>query len=310
MIIGVSYGGTDYPLNLTYYTENINYSVPIQNSPIQIITPYYYIYHFQVLINMINIALASCHANFFSSLTTFLPPYFTLDPITNLLNLIVDQNYTGTLTGSVTSQPFIFMNEALYNYLFSFPTYFLGNNQINGKEYIFNLNNVSPHGTVTPPIKVYTKNNQIYNYNYGTLTPPSPQPVYYQITQEYSIFQYWCSLRRIVITCGNIPINQEYVSILRDPGSNASFPILTDFIPPLDQNFDSRSIAYYVPPGQYRLIDMNSNDSLQHIDMRILWVDTNDNVYPLELPIFQKASVKLAFFKKCLYTPMSNLLRS
>ena len=89
-----------------------------------------------------------------------------------------------------------------------------------------------------------------------------------------------------------------------------SYPILTDFVPNISAAAgESRSIAYYVPTSQYRLVDLISTNPLQKIDIRIFWEDRDGNLYPLEISIFQQASLKLGFFKKSLYNSGSSLLK-
>lgn len=62
-IIGIQYGvntnpSTYFSQNVFYFPQN-SYTAPSQNDPnkVQIITPYYYVNNYQVLIDMINISL-------------------------------------------------------------------------------------------------------------------------------------------------------------------------------------------------------------------------------------------------------------
>jgi hypothetical protein len=89
---------------------------------------------------------------------------------------------------------------------------------------------------------------------------------------------------------------------------NSSLPIITDFIPNINSPGESRSIAYYNPTSQYRLIDMVSDTPLQKINLKIYWVDISNNIYPLYVSVAQQASIKLAFIRKSLYK-QSNLLK-
>lgn len=321
LIIGIKLGNVPFSQNLKYVNFN-SLSPPLQNQLTQVITPYYFCYSFQILIDMINTALAACHANFFSSNPTVLPPFLYLDPATSLLNLVVDILYTGL--SPPYPYPVIYMNTLMFNYLSSFSNIYIGENQPNGMDYILKLFNFGPY-------PIYPTNNQVYNYNYTTTIPsntdppvsystggiytynydvsnPSIIPIYYRYTQEYSSLEYWYSLRRILLTTNSIPISKQYTNTQNNQSSASSVPILTDFNVPIEYIGSPRSIAFYLPESQYRLIDMISHTPLRTIDLNVSWVDTNGNIYDLFIPYGQQASVKIGFFKKNLYKNTNNLL--
>src|SRR5579872_55561 len=52
-IIGITTGGIDFPQSVIYVSET-GFPVPIQNQPIQVITPYYYVFEYQNLITSVN----------------------------------------------------------------------------------------------------------------------------------------------------------------------------------------------------------------------------------------------------------------
>lgn len=304
MIIGISYNGTTYPIHLSYVADNVM-TAPVQNQTKQVISPYYYVYTYQTLITMINVALLSVYttAGLAALFPTAIQPFFYFDPATDLINLVAHTMFTKVVSPAV-ARPEIFMNTALINYLEAFEVKFWGYNQPNGMDFTFMLTN---------PVTPYELFGTTYVYPPYTGTPPNPQiytadPIYYRYTQEYSIMQYWSSLRKIVITTMNIPVNTEYIPAANNPTSSAptSFPILTDFVPSVDNAGQSRAIAYYYPTSQYRLIDLLSDDPLKRIDLKIYWEDKDGNLYPLTVSIFQQINVKLAFIKKSLYK--NNLL--
>jgi hypothetical protein len=310
LIIGIQYNGVRYPMNLVYISQSI-LQAPTQNQPLQVITPYYYMYTYQSFITMINIALGTAWTNsgLLAALPGYMSPYFILDPTTSLISLIAPRHFASSSPiAPLVARPTIFMNTALSNYLDAFNLSFQGYDRspIND-DYYFILDTVT-----------YPRPDQAY-YPGGVIVPPATDPAaalpaapyYYKYTQEYPVLEYWSSLRKIIITTNAVPVNNElapttdnqntYLNVNQN-GVNVSYPILSDFVPSIDGVAGtSRSIAYYIPTGQYRLIDLQSDSALQSIDLRIYWQDRDGNLYPLQISLYQQASIKLAFIRKDLY---------
>lgn len=282
----------EYPANnffifpVTYLAEN-SLTAPVQNAQIQIITPYYYIYSYENFIEMANISMAS--AWIVSGLAALFPllqaPYFYFDAITKLINLVVPACFV-KLTAPAVDIPIIHMNAVSERYYSGYQTYFNGYNQANGLDYTFLFTEFAD------------RVENIYNTSY------------YRFTQEYQTVFNWSSLQKIIITSPTIPVLQEYLPT-SNAGNNSvtnSLPILTDFIPNIEEPGQSRSIAYYVPSGQYRLIDMTAERPLSNIVINIFWSDLQDNIYPLQIQIGETLSLKLAFLRKTLYKGGKRLL--
>ncbi len=316
LIIGIQYGnpavpGTYFSRNVIYQSFN-NFVAPVQNQPTQVITPFYYMYSYQNLIDMINTALASAYvASGLSALFPgYLPPYFEFNPVTNLFSLIVPSFFT-SLTLPALFIPKIFINTALASFLTSFPLREANPSfQQFGAEFYINLPASNATQYYPPGVTIPAT----------TVPPALPTTSYYhKYTQEYVVVEYWTSLRKIVIATNTIPVRNEYVPATNNlansvkvndvaniinsnqSGVNVSYPILTDFVPNISLSGESRSIAYYVPSGQYRLIDLISTNPLQKIDIQLFWEDRDGNLYPLLISLFQRVDIKLAFLRKSLY---------
>lgn len=311
-IIGIKLAGVTYAVNLLYVSNQLNFPAPVQNQPLQVITPYYYVYSYTQIMNMINTALATAYTNsgLAAALPGFVAPHFILDPATNLITLVVSAHFTA-VTAPLVAQPIIFMNNALSaTYLDNFNLRFLGFNKTNGDEYEFILNPTYPENFYYPSGVTVP----------ATTVPPAvpATPLYFRFIQDYSCLQYWSTLRRVVLT-SSMPINKEYLPAVvnqnnfvsvNTSGVNLSYPILHDVIPNISTEAGvSREIIYYVPTTQYRLVDVMSDAPIQNINIRIFWEDTNSNFYPLMISTFQQCSVKLGFFKKDLYKGGSNLIK-
>jgi hypothetical protein len=277
MVIGITYSSVNYPESVIYVPDN-NFIAPVQNMQNQVISPYYYVYSYQNLITAFNVALAAAYVAA-GSPGTVEPPYFFYNPVTQLINLVV--NNAIILAGAT-----IFMNVAANNYLDGFRTK-TSITSTEGLTYSFILTDATPDQlALVPP------------YSAGD----------YIFSQQYNVINYWTSLRKILITSSTIPINYEFVPGYNSNGSqngvSTSLPVITDFVPTLEYAGQSRSIGYYVPTSQYRLIDMIADTPIYKIDLKIYWEDKTGNLYPLLISIFQEANIKIAFLRKSLYKPM------
>jgi hypothetical protein len=308
MIIGIEYPLsiiTDrFPKNLEYDPQNF-YQAPSQiGSQNQLVTDYYYIYSYQQIINMFNEALdlAWIASGLSVLFPNYIPPYFFFTASTNLLTLVVPTCFVRT-TSPATAIPKIFINNVSTNYLGGFNYFFNADNTIQGNDYYFLFND-------TPDQYYYPNGVAIPGGIAPTVGLPA-LPYYYSYTQEYSFLEYWTSLRRIIVSSNSIPVRNEYLPSGNNlnnnignnaNGANSSFPILTDFIPNIEMSSgDSRSIAYYIPSPQYRLIDLLSEGPLQTIDIKLYWEDKEGNFFPIFISPLQQASLKLGFFRKSLY---------
>lgn len=275
LIIGITNSNVDYPTSLIY-TSNNNLPAPQQSSLVQVITPYYYVYSYNLMITIINTALST------SFIAAGSPgggsaPFFQYNSSNQLISLIVSAAF-------INSGATIFFNEQLCNYLEAFQTIFLGASSI-GKNHVMVLSTSGTNG-------------------YPSITFPTT-PTYFQFTQEYNVIYYWNSLKKIIVSSNSLPTTKEYVPAydlgsVTQSGVAAAFPIITDYTPPFE-TANSRSIAYYVPTSQYRLVDLTSSTTLYDIDLRIYWQDKYGNNYPLMITAGGSASIKLAFLNKKLY---------
>jgi minor capsid protein V18/V19 len=298
LVFGISYNGTDNSA-FVIWTPNNDSPAPLQNQPFQVITDYYFIYFYDLFINMANTTLSLLWTNsgLAALFPTLLPPYFLFDPETRLLNLIVPACFV-TLTAPAATIPILWMNESSIRFYDAFPTFFNGLNQPNGRDFDFYLS------------QFINKQKYVFNGTSANPNDPSiPSPVvYYRFEQDYETIFIWSSLRRIIVSTNTIPITNEYVPAQNNSGLNNSFPIISDYIPNINLPGESRGIAYYYPQSQYRLCDMISNIPLQKIDLKIFWEDTNSNLYPLDISTGQQASIKLAFIRKSLYKSQNSKL--
>lgn len=278
MSVGIKYLGVNYPVNLIY-TPNNNLSPPIQSDIRQIITPYYYIYSYENLIRMFNVALLSAWttSGLAAANPTLKAPFLYLDDGTGFIVLVVSSVFT-----AAGAPPLIFMNESSHNYLSAFEVKSFGYNQPDGYDYQFVLNGSLPPAPET-------------EYTIGGVT-------YYKYSQDFPTLQNWAILRKILISSNGIPTKNEYIpSRGNSNANNGSMPVISSFTPIINAIGDNNSICYYVPQSQWKLVDMTPGPPLQRIDIQIQWEDANNNLYPLYIPLYQQANIDIAFLNKKLY---------
>lgn len=286
-VIGIKSGGVDVAQPVIYVPYNTK-PVPVQDQVTQVITEYYYVYSYALLINCINNSLYTAWVT--AGSPGAFAPYFYFNPVTQLIELIVTAAF-------VSGGNIIFMNNHMHDYLPGFIYERVGTSGNHQFDILFN----------TTPFVLNAKSYNIYNG--VAITDYNTTPTYYLFAQEYKAITDWNSLRKIIIVSNTIPVIPEVIPVFNNgvqTNVTSSLPIITDFVPSLNDAGDTRSIAYYYPTGQYRLIDMISEVPLIKIDLQIKWIDKQGNVYPLFITPNQQATVKLAFLKKDLYKKYRN----
>ena len=219
--------------------------------------------------------------------TCTIPPSFFYDETTQLINLFTEDTYLSDNSNGIE----ISMNATLFNFFVSFPVNYLGDNQPQGRDYIFNINPAKALLIVPPP-----------RYEFPVNIAFLPQNLIAS-TQEFKTLYNWNSVRSIVFTTGRIPLNNEYipnnVSGNQDINvSSVNAPILTDFEPNVSDGAGaSQGYLQYVPQI-YRMFNLLSNLPLKVIDLHVFWSSKNGKLYPLYLAQGATMSVKLMFRKK------------
>lgn len=329
-VVCLSFGGFNAPVNLEYISTVVTNApvAPSLNPPTfqKVESEYYYIFEYSVMIQMMNIALATSFANLQGLVAlppgVTQPPFFIFDPVTDLISLVAQASYSQVINGGPTVQ--IFSNVLLYNrFLNSMSVQFFGDNQPNGKDFLY----LFPPMPITYPTRgatTFVANLlPVYNNSYATLQNPAPpgnylmaSPNYYTNdinfppitgylynTQQFVTLEYWNSFKNIVFTSAALPIQAEYIPATGSVGANptgaaAYRPILTDYQVNAPRAGDDRSILYYTPTGPYRLLDLLGTTPITKIDLQIWWQDIFDILHPLYLAPYETASVKLLFIKK------------
>ncbi|MBY0541418.1 MAG: hypothetical protein K2P52_08425 [Campylobacterales bacterium] len=296
-------------LNITFLHNNVVISTqivifvperndiiqPNQNNPNQmVITPYYYLYSYTALIDMLNTTLKACYTDLQAAFPAIAQsvanqtPYFIYNPSSELISLITPYSFNTTIAQPdvVTIQ----INNDLLTYL-------------NGFSFKYINRTVGPTSLSFSQFNISTYNQN----NYPTNTYPAI-PTYIETVQSYDNMAAWSDLKKVIIVSNSLPIAGE--SIQR--GSNINNIVntqyvLSSFTPEVIKGGDQRSVIYYNPASQYRLLDIISDLDIKRIDITIYWEDFKNNWYIMDIQPNDNATVRLAFVKKDLYK--SNLLK-
>ncbi len=290
-IIGIQTNSVvNYSLPIYYNPDNV-LTPPVQNLPgQQVVSPYYYVFFYNNLIQTINANLITIYNALGQPGSDGFAPYFEYQP-NGYITLIVGLGFQNQGYN-------IYGNAALINYFDGLRVTFQGWNQPNGVDYIFNINPYPANSNaIVVPVSGYTP---------GVLNG-------LQFNGEYTVVNMWTGLRKIVLKSKNLPISKEFIPSYNENGTQndlaASLQILTDFVPELSVAGDTRTVVYYNPTSQYRLVDLLTDDPIYTVDVQVYWEDVLGNLYPLELSSLQSASVKMAFVRKSLYKNQSLALR-
>jgi hypothetical protein len=222
---------------------------------------------------MFNQTLAQCTADLLAAYPALAPlsaPYFTYNPVTELIDLIVETKF-------ITEGIELFINYPMYQFLVGFEF-----------KYLFD------------PIKSYKIELFAYpNYEnghtlYGTVA--STPPAWLRIPPQFSPIPYWGEMQQIVFRTTLIPIRPEYTSRPENAGLVGD-PILTDYV--ITNWNGSRDNITFVENGVYRYIDLVSQGKVDKIQMEVFWKDRNGVLRPMNLYLGDfTANIKLAFVKE------------
>lgn len=277
--------GSEFPTRVIYLPQN---DIDPPNTPIigtppyfsinDTISPYYNIYNIQPFLNMVNNALSTSITNSGLGVPA---PFYIFDPQTELISLIVTQNF-------ISSGAQIFLNSCLAQYFggFFFNTQLI--NVIGGYDNLFihNLSNIPFGSTVGGP---------------------------YRFIQEYSSIPKWFDITKIVVTSSSLQAVQEY-NPLSSNNQTINFsanqiPIITDFAASFPSLKDYSSTLIYNPSSQYRLIDITSSSPVSRLQFQFFWMNRNNQLIPLSLSPNQSIELKLAFVNKNLYKGNTNTFK-
>lgn len=284
------YPTTIYSVTLTNRATTVSNTTNVVYTPSRPLTAPPYIdgyWSYQDFLNDVNKALATSFAIVQAGSTCTIPPQFFFNEVTELIVGFTEDTYVLSNPLGIT----ISMNAALFNFFVSFPSFYYGDNNLNGIDYTFDIEPRT--ATLVPPAP---------RYEYPLSIASIPQNLI-RFTQEFNTLYNWNSLRSIVFTSGRIPVNNEYIPNNVSSAQNRSVstinaPILTDFEPTVGEKTGSSQGYLQYIPQVYRIFNLLSNLPLKVIDLHVYWSTKDGKLYPLYLPQGATMSVKIMFRKR------------
>jgi hypothetical protein len=285
----MTYKGIVHQEFLYFVPQDRSVRVP-QYTAIQNITSgYYNIYSYAYIINsLLNDTIANCWKNFLAKVTDAeetLPstdvyyPFFQYDPTTSEIILNVPQNQ---FYGNIDNVS-LYCNTAMYNLLNSFEFIKESITDPNGANYKFNIYAINS----TNVIELDTN--------------------YIQLYQEYSSITSFSVVNSIVFVSPDLFISPtvtesakqfgQQTTTINTSGQVNTLNVITD-IDISGLNKDVYPSISYIPQGEYRLIDMLSEQPLTNFRIEIYYKDIYQNLHRLYLNSGQDASIKLMFRRK------------
>lgn len=289
----IYYGGQTFVL---YIPTNLSESVPNPQTNDDLVIPYYYVYSFNTIIDMLNIGLADAFQKLGNDLAfqginlpTQNRPYFEWDP--NNKRFILNADVIG-FDDKIANHIKIHCNSALYTLLSGIRANYNGPDVFEGQNYTFKLSKDARDLNV---FKISTTYSVIQSY------------------QEYSTGSLFTPISSIVFTTSLIPVlpsNTAKPTIYSGNGSlvstgnnNNITSMITDFESQDNDGYGFSGTLSYIPTAEYRMIDLNNSASerINNLDITVYWKDQYSNLHPLYLLPGCKCDIKILFRKKKFY---------
>ena len=304
---------TTYSFTLTFYNiddetyssgevfcnhipTNLNLPIPNLTNSTDIRGPYYYVYSFNTIVEMLNNALTEAFAelvviagNSGVTLPTTNPPFFEWD--SDSQKFILNGDVIG-FNDKETSYISISCNTAIYTLISGFKADYYGPDVFEGRNYILRLSRE------TRGLNLFKINN-----TYSVI----------QSYQEYSSGALFTPISSIVFTTSLIPVLPSNVakptifdgdgSLVSTGNNNNITSMITDFESQDNNGYGFQGTLSYTPTAEYRMIDLNnsSSEKLNNIDISVYWKDQYSNLHPVYLLPGCKCDIKILFRKKQLY---------
>lgn len=231
------------------------------------------VYNIQTWLNFINTAFEEAH---------------------NELKL-AEPTYSAIYAPSVFFNPNISTKIGLYS-----PSIFIDGNTNNASiRMSFQLYNFGfaglpstlPSGAFSEGISLSITDN---NFNKLFISrPPLAEELSYVMYSEFDPVSLFSQAKSFLFTTSSIPVDAE----LLGTSSQETRKVITDFLIPTDQPLQGQNITY-IPPGDLRFYNLNSNEALREIDLSIFVQYTGGKNFPLLIVNNDEFSVKILFERR------------
>ena len=293
------------PLSTRFLDNQFNVSISVgldATNPLNYVTSFLlnsyiqngsqYIQNYQDYITCINLAFSNAFDTLLiqqgGSLSSTQPPIITLDPVTNLMSLIIQDTYSG-------DNLYVWFNQNTIS-KFIFPAISARPTNPIDQQFV--------PSTLLPPLCLVPVNDYLISINLTAVPFPSiskkninalPATLYYITIQDSSSLANFNTLESIVLATNTIPVGQQ-ISVSNLDGLNNSqqnfYSVITDFEVSQGSVID-RGYVYYSSQGYTRRYNIISNASFTKLDVQFLFKTTTGLYYPIFIPIMSNATVLL-----------------
>ena len=274
---------SDGCINLLFIPETINtdyaslLNYPQSKEEIYA-NPYFYIKYVDTFCRMINDAIDEAFKTINGATWAHLP-YFEWNSVEG--KLVYNQPLSNPVVPNVPTNAkwFISVNQPLFSLLNTFRFKFFAKNAGNSAIYPEDLE-----------CRYLLDTNILFD---GTAQSSGE---YVSYIQQISSVQTWSPIVSFVFCSTILPIENQITGQPQnlnsiDPSLSDSIiaqsnqqKVLTDFITPLTTGVEqTNQIIYYIPQGEYRLVDLIGNTSLQQLSLEVYWKDKLSTLHPLTL---------------------------
>ena len=299
-----------FPTTTTTYTAtaNVMFTSSVAYTGGALPSNYYYIYNYVDFIKMINTCLGGLMttgpiASELEGTYTYFPPFMEMDPATFRCSLTVDKQFFVNMYNGrdLVENPSIniYFNSAIHAL---FPTLAYKFNSSSGDlNYKLIFEDLYAVNTIQVAINSY---QNLLNRSVALIYKPGVQ-----VLQEVSSVSIWNPVAALVFTSSLLPIIPSQTSKPKiynsantpSTGEPNITSILSDFELTISPTNQYRPDITYIPPGEYRLVDMYSSYNLNKIDLSVYWKDEFGNLNPVYLLPGCSAHVKVLFRRKHFY---------
>lgn len=237
---------------------------------------YYYVYSYELFIEMMNTAFRACITNLQTKITGYTiqtsAPFMVYDSTSNLFTIYFDEKGNGT-----PDQITLSFNNELYNLLNSF--YF--NRQPNNYWNLIVVDKIT-----------------------NRFTDPTTEINYIVCSQSYGTTAIMSPVQSIIFGSDSIQLKPEIIGSVSIVGNNGNLGAnqsfnpqnqITDIVLDLDQSSDYNSMITYTP-SLYRYISMLEAKDIQHIKFSVWWLNKFTQVrHPIKLSNGGLITLKMLF---------------
>lgn len=305
-IVGLD--GLNYQQSIRFYPELSNATQPPPFTTVTSIKslyddPYFYVSSVSWWLHSVNKAITTAYTNYITNnpASPQASPYIVYN-YDGTFKMVANASFLNAQSGGQNPAPIqIWFNSPFYT-LFQFPSQ-------------YNLDAILPPFTIiNAPDK---RRNYLILFNDATQTVGAGPVFEYYTQTEMPSLPFWSPISSISFSSQGIPVEPTNVTptvILGTDNSTSQSSsgfnnninvanIITDFEINLFKGYEGRTINYYTPAGEYRLIDIIGNRPLSEINIIVYWRDKIEGgLHSVFLHSGGGASLKLLFRKRNYYS--------